>query len=125
STCRLPSAPRSPARDGPCTAPGAASWRIRTLGGNGKKPSGSSTPCDEASPPGGGLEGATGPGTSRDREGNVRRGAKGSPMTNSICYLNGRYLDTEKARISPFDRGFLFGEGLFETWRTYRGRPYA
>jgi branched-chain amino acid aminotransferase len=43
----------------------------------------------------------------------------------SICYLNGRYLDTGKARISPFDRGFLFGEGLFETWRTYRGRPYA
>jgi len=55
----------------------------------------------------------------------MRRGAKGSPMTKSTCYLNGRYLDTEKARISPFDRGFLFGEGLFETWRTYRGRPYA
>lgn len=46
-------------------------------------------------------------------------------MNLSICYLNGKYVDVAKARISPLDRGFLFGEGLFETWRTYRGRPYA
>lgn len=43
----------------------------------------------------------------------------------SICWLNGKYLDISKARISPLDRGFLFGEGLFETWRTYKGRPYG
>jgi D-amino acid aminotransferase len=43
----------------------------------------------------------------------------------SICYLNGRYLDVAKATISPLDRGFLFGEGLFETWRTYKGRAYG
>jgi D-amino acid aminotransferase len=43
----------------------------------------------------------------------------------SICYLNGRFVDVAKARISPLDRGFLFGEGLFETWRTYLGRPYG
>lgn len=43
----------------------------------------------------------------------------------SICYLNGKYLDVAKATISPLDRGFLFGEGLFETWRTYSGRPYG
>jgi D-amino acid aminotransferase len=43
----------------------------------------------------------------------------------SICYLNGRFVDVAKARISPLDRGFLFGEGLFETWRTYSGRPYG
>jgi D-amino acid aminotransferase len=43
----------------------------------------------------------------------------------SICYLNGRYLDVTKATISPLDRGFLFGEGLFETWRTYKGRAYG
>ncbi|RMD84688.1 MAG: 2-keto-4-methylthiobutyrate aminotransferase, partial [Candidatus Dadabacteria bacterium] len=41
------------------------------------------------------------------------------------CFLNGRYVDVRQARISPLDRGFLFGEGLFETWRTYRGRPFA
>ncbi len=43
----------------------------------------------------------------------------------AICYLNGRFVDVAKATISPLDRGFLFGEGLFETWRTYRGRPYG
>jgi D-amino acid aminotransferase len=43
----------------------------------------------------------------------------------SICWLNGKYIDISKARISPLDRGFLFGEGLFETWRTYKGRPYG
>lgn len=43
----------------------------------------------------------------------------------SICWLNGKFIDVAKARISPLDRGFLFGEGLFETWRTYRGRPYG
>lgn len=43
----------------------------------------------------------------------------------SICWLNGKFTDTSRARISPLDRGFLFGEGLFETWRTYRGRPYG
>lgn len=43
----------------------------------------------------------------------------------SICYLNGRFVDVTKATISPLDRGFLFGEGLFETWRTYKGRAYG
>lgn len=46
-------------------------------------------------------------------------------MKRSVCYLSGRYVDTDKATISALDRGFLFGEGLFETWRTYRGRPFA
>lgn len=46
-------------------------------------------------------------------------------MKRSICFLNGRYIETKKATISATDRGFLFGEGLFETWRTYNGRPFA
>lgn len=46
-------------------------------------------------------------------------------MTAPVCYLNGRFVAVGDARISPLDRGFLFGEGLFETWRTYRGRPYG
>ncbi len=41
------------------------------------------------------------------------------------CFLNGHYVDVKDARISALDRGLLFGEGLFETWRTYRGRPFA
>ncbi|MBI2917480.1 MAG: aminotransferase class IV [Chloroflexi bacterium] len=36
-----------------------------------------------------------------------------------IVYLNGRLLPREEARISPFDHGFLYGYGLFETVRAY------
>lgn len=43
---------------------------------------------------------------------------------NERIYLNGRILDLEEARISPFDRGLLFGDGLFETMRVYTGRPH-
>ncbi len=46
-------------------------------------------------------------------------------MKQAICYLNGRYIPVGQAAISATDRGFLFGEGLFETWKTYRGRPFA
>jgi len=46
-------------------------------------------------------------------------------MQFSTCYLNGRYLPLKEASVSATDRGLLFGEGLFESWRTYRGRPFA
>ncbi|WP_113928204.1 aminodeoxychorismate lyase [Bacillus sp. P14.5] len=39
-------------------------------------------------------------------------------------FLNGEILHKEEARISPFDHGFLYGMGLFETMRTYRGHPF-
>lgn len=41
-----------------------------------------------------------------------------------ICYLNGEYLPYEAARISPFDRGFLFGDGAYEVMPVYGGRPF-
>lgn len=34
-----------------------------------------------------------------------------------VVWLNGSFQSLEEARISPLDRGFLFGEGLFETIR--------
>lgn len=40
------------------------------------------------------------------------------------CYLNGRYLPIEEARISPLDRGFLFGDGAYEVMPVYGGRPF-
>jgi D-amino acid aminotransferase len=46
-------------------------------------------------------------------------------MSAAICYLNGRYADVRRAKILATDRGLLYGEGLFETWRTYCGRPFA
>ncbi len=39
-------------------------------------------------------------------------------------YLNGDFLSPEAARISPWDRGFLFGDGVYEVIPAYRGRPF-
>ncbi|SDZ66222.1 4-amino-4-deoxychorismate lyase [Evansella caseinilytica] len=39
-------------------------------------------------------------------------------------YLNGSYVKSPEAAISPFDHGFLYGLGLFETFRTYDGHPF-
>ncbi|MCU6710781.1 aminodeoxychorismate lyase [Paenibacillus sp. J5C_2022] len=38
--------------------------------------------------------------------------------------LNGTVLEADEAVISVYDHGFLYGLGLFETFRTYGGRPY-
>jgi len=36
-------------------------------------------------------------------------------------WINKKLLDTDKARISVFDRGFMYGDGVFETMRGYDG----
>ena len=41
-----------------------------------------------------------------------------------ICYLNGEYLPLAEARISPLDRGFLYGDGAYEVIPIYGGRPF-
>ena len=38
--------------------------------------------------------------------------------------VNGRVSDQEHAVISVFDHGFLYGEGVYETLRTYNGHPF-
>lgn len=40
------------------------------------------------------------------------------------CFLDGAILPEAEARIDPRDRGFLYSDGLFETYRTYRRRPF-
>lgn len=39
-----------------------------------------------------------------------------------IVWLNGEFLPLSQASISPMDRGFLYGDGLFETLRAEGGR---
>ena len=39
-------------------------------------------------------------------------------------YLNGDYLDDREARISIFDRGFMFGDGVYEVIPVYGGRLF-
>jgi len=43
---------------------------------------------------------------------------------NNCIYLNGDFVSREEAKISVFDRGFLYGDGLFETMRAYSGRVF-
>jgi len=38
-------------------------------------------------------------------------------------YLNGRMVERDEARVSPFDRGLLYGDGFFETTRVFAGKP--
>lgn len=39
-----------------------------------------------------------------------------------IVYLNGKFINARDAKIPIFDPGFLYGDGIFETLRTYRGK---
>jgi D-alanine transaminase len=45
-------------------------------------------------------------------------------MASKPVYLNGRYLPIEDAHISVLDRGFLFGDGVYEVIPAYRGRLF-
>lgn len=40
----------------------------------------------------------------------------------TTAYLNGDFVALEDARISPMDRGFLFGDGIYEVIPSYGGR---
>ncbi|MGH7256706.1 MAG: aminotransferase class IV, partial [Nitrospirales bacterium] len=39
-------------------------------------------------------------------------------------FLNDRFVHREEARVSVFDRGFLYGDGVYETLRAYGGRVF-
>jgi D-alanine transaminase len=41
-----------------------------------------------------------------------------------IVYLNGEYLPLDQATVPVEDRGFLFGDGIYEVVRYYGGRPF-
>jgi branched-chain amino acid aminotransferase len=42
----------------------------------------------------------------------------------AMVNVNGRISNEREAVISVFDHGFLYGEGIYETLRTYNGRPF-
>src|SRR6476620_2714893 len=42
----------------------------------------------------------------------------------AMVNVNGRISDEHEAVISVFDHGFLYGEGIYETLRTYNGRLF-
>lgn len=40
-----------------------------------------------------------------------------------LCLLDGAVLPLDEARVSPLDRGFLFGDGVYEVAKLLAGRP--
>ena len=42
-----------------------------------------------------------------------------------LVYLNGKWYPKSEARISVFDHGLLYGDGVFEGIRAYHGLVFA
>jgi D-alanine transaminase len=43
---------------------------------------------------------------------------------NPLANLHGKIMPLEEVTISPLDRGFLFGDAVYEVLRVYAGRPW-
>lgn len=43
---------------------------------------------------------------------------------DSIVYLNGEYLRLGDAKVSVLDRGFIFGDGIYDVVPAYKGVPF-
>jgi len=46
-------------------------------------------------------------------------------MAKGKVAIDGKVVDPDEARVSVFDRGFLYGDSVFEVYRTYAGVPFA
>jgi len=44
-------------------------------------------------------------------------------MTSPIAHFNGAWLPLDEIRVSPLDRGFIFGDGVYEVIPVYGGAP--
>lgn len=42
----------------------------------------------------------------------------------TTAYLNGEFLPLSEARVSVMDRGFLFGDGVYEVFPVYNSKPF-
>src|SRR5579863_9896114 len=55
--------------------------------------------------------------------GSTTRGVRAMSEPLPVCHLNGALLPLREARISPLDRSFLFGDGIYEVIAARGGRP--
>jgi D-alanine transaminase len=46
------------------------------------------------------------------------------PLPETLCYLNGEYGPLHLAKVSVLDRGFIFGDGIYEVVPAYGGRLF-
>lgn len=44
-------------------------------------------------------------------------------MSEPVCYLNGEFLPLGQAKISVLDRGFIFGDAIYEVIPVYHRKP--
>ncbi len=54
-----------------------------------------------------------------------RHGVAGYNSSMSQIWLNGTLTDKLDARVSPFDHGFLYGDGVWEHLRLFNGTPFG
>src|SRR5574343_200531 len=47
-----------------------------------------------------------------------------TPYVADLVYLNGRFLPLAEAGVSPLDRGFLYGDGVYEVIPVYSRRAF-
>ena len=45
-------------------------------------------------------------------------------MKSGTVLVSGERFAPEDAKVSVYDRGYLYGDGVFETFRAYAGRPF-
>jgi len=45
-------------------------------------------------------------------------------LPHTLCYLNGEYQPLSEAKVSVLDRGFVFGDGIYEVVPVYNGKPF-
>ncbi|MEM7406425.1 MAG: aminotransferase class IV [Pseudomonadota bacterium] len=45
-------------------------------------------------------------------------------MPERIAYLNGEFVEESSARVSILDRGFLYGDSVYDSSRTFGGTPW-
>lgn len=45
-------------------------------------------------------------------------------MSRRKVYLDGEWLPLDEARVSVLDRGFLFGDGVYELIPVYQRKPF-
>ena len=50
--------------------------------------------------------------------------SQASTASDVLAYLNGQYLQRSAAAIPVEDRGFVFGDGVYEVWRVVNGRLF-
>ena len=46
------------------------------------------------------------------------------PIPDTLCYLNGEYGPLREAKVSVLDRGFIFGDGIYEVVPAYAGKLF-